>query len=80
VDEIKKVIEEYMNWLYPQPVEVLDIKDFRDYSTSFVLGNHLWEDMGIFKKVLAFVVLVTLSVGGYYLSDLYDDDYYDGCI
>lgn len=31
VDEIKKVIEEYMNWLYPQPVEVLDIKDFRDY-------------------------------------------------
>lgn len=41
VDEIKKVIEEYMNWLYPQPVEVLDIKDFRDYSTNFVLGNHL---------------------------------------
>jgi hypothetical protein len=39
VDEIKKVIEEYMNWLYPQPVEVLDIKDFRDYSPSFVLGN-----------------------------------------
>lgn len=31
VDELKKVIEEYLNWLYPQPVEVLDIKDFRDY-------------------------------------------------
>lgn len=31
VDELKKMIEEYLNWLYPQPVEVLDIKDFRDY-------------------------------------------------
>lgn len=40
-----------------------------------------WEDMDIFKKVLAFVVLVTFSIGGYYLGDLFDDgDYYDGCI
>lgn len=31
VDELKNIIEEYLNWLYPNPVEVLDIKDFRDY-------------------------------------------------
>lgn len=31
VDELKSIIEEYLNWLYPNPVEVLDIKDFRDY-------------------------------------------------
>lgn len=31
VDELKNIIEEYLNWLYPNPVEVLDIKGFRDY-------------------------------------------------
>lgn len=42
-----------------------------------------WEDMDIFQKVLAFVVLVTFSVGGYYLKNFYDylnDCYDDGCI
>lgn len=41
VDELEKVIEEYMNWLYPQPVEVLDIKDFRDYFEGFLVGKFM---------------------------------------